>query len=436
MIFFWLCIEMFATVFENFIILKTCENIFEHRYVGRKKQLVFVTMLILTTAYVTVLNFFSFFEGVWAIGTVVLFELYCYIFIKGKNYLKMLIPVILYSAIFEINIMVTYIMGLTLGIPDTFVYAQHDGARLTAIFITKILFALFAYVLVCAVKRENIELKNKETLIITMVFFLTMIASICIIKMQIQMREESLAGFISIICILLTNIFVFVIIRWISKDNKDKVKIAMLEMQISEQKAMIEDTANIGYEIKSIEHDFKHHMFSILGMIEEGENIEAEQYLHNLLKEYEMSIFKYVFIENAAVNSILNMKISRCHMEHIDIKIEVETDFADFEDIDICVLLANLLDNAIESSCMQKNPKIVVKIRNIRNYLNLHIQNKIRKSVLKDNKKLQTTKLNKENHGFGIYSVQTIVEKYEGMSSFYEENEYFIADIWLKKKYN
>ena len=210
----------------------------------------------------------------------------------------------------------------------------------------------------------------------------------------------------------------------------------MLEMQISEQKAMIEDTANIGYEIKSIEHDFKHHMFSILGMIEEGENIEAEQYLHNLLKEYEMSIFKYVFIENAAVNSILNMKISRCHMEHIDIKIEVETDFADFEDIDICVLLANLLDNAIESSCMQKNPKIVVKIRNIRNYLNLHIQNKIRKSVLKDNKKLQTTKLDKENHGFGIYSVQTIVEKYEGMSSFYEENEYFIADIWLKKKYN
>ena len=127
------------------------------------------------------------------------------------------------------------------------------------------------------------------------------------------------------------------------------------------------------------------------------------------------------------------MKISRCHANRIDIKTEIESDFSDFSDIDICVLLANLLDNAIEASAKVSSPQIILNIRNEKNYLCITVKNRIEKSVLDKNQTLQTTKKNKSRHGLGIYSIFQIVEKYDGMKSYYEKNGYFIADIWLKR---
>ena len=173
---------------------------------------------------------------------------------------------------------------------------------------------------------------------------------------------------------------------------------------------------------------------SILGNIENGNTEAAETYLKQLLHDYETSIFKYIYIDNSAVNSILNMKISRCHANKIDIKTEIESDFSDFSDIDICVLLANLLDNAIEASLNVDSPQITVSIRNEKNYLCILIRNRIESSVLEENGQLHTTKKDKSKHGLGVYSISQIVDKYDGMKNYYEKNGYFVADIWLKKK--
>lgn len=208
----------------------------------------------------------------------------------------------------------------------------------------------------------------------------------------------------------------------------------MLELQLSEQKTMIEETGNISREIKKAEHDLRHHLLSILGNIENGNTEAAETYLKQLLHDYETSIFKYIYIDNSAVNSILNMKISRCHANKIDIKTEIESDFSDFSDIDICVLLANLLDNAIEASLNVDSPQITVSIRNEKNYLCILIRNRIESSVLEENGQLHTTKKDKSKHGLGVYSISQIVDKYDGMKNYYEKNGYFVADIWLKKK--
>lgn len=208
----------------------------------------------------------------------------------------------------------------------------------------------------------------------------------------------------------------------------------MLELQLSEQKTMIEETGNISREIKKAEHDLRHHLLSVLGNIENGNTEAAETYLKQLLHDYETSIFKYIYIDNSAVNSILNMKISRCHANKIDIKTKIESDFSDFSDIDICVLLANLLDNAIEASLNVDSPQITVSIRNEKNYLCIVIRNRIENSVLEENGQLLTTKADKSKHGLGVYSISQIVDKYDGMKSYYEKNGYFVADIWLKKK--
>ena len=45
---------------------------------------------------------------------------------------------------------------------------------------------------------------------------------------------------------------------------------------------------------------------------------------------------------------------------------------------------------------------------------------------------LITTKKDKTAHGFGVASVKMLAKKYDGITSFYERNGQFIADVWLK----
>ena len=212
------------------------------------------------------------------------------------------------------------------------------------------------------------------------------------------------------------------------------ISIAIVDDDEGELRCIEKMVTHISKEIKKAEHDLKHHLLSVLGTLENGDTEQAETYLRTLLKEYETSIFKYVSLENSTINSVLNFKIGRCHANGIDLKLEIESDFKGFDDTDICVLLSNLLDNAIEASLLvEEHPAITLAVTNKQNYLCILIRNRIMQSVLKQNEQLKTTKQNKKNHGLGLYSVGQIVDKYEGMKNFYEKNGYFVADIWLKR---
>ena len=48
-----------------------------------------------------------------------------------------------------------------------------------------------------------------------------------------------------------------------------------------------------------------------------------------------------------------------------------------------------------------------------------------------DDPELKTTKQEKEEHGKGVPQIKHIVEKYEGICDFYEENGYFISCAFI-----
>ena len=116
------------------------------------------------------------------------------------------------------------------------------------------------------------------------------------------------------------------------------------------------------------------------------------------------------------------------------IRDRIDTDFAGFDADDLVNLLANSLDNAIESSLQQKKRKeIAIAIKNKRNYLWIEIKNAISSSVLQKNAKLLTTKANRKYHGFGTESIRNLVEKYDGGTEYYEKDGWFVLDIMMRK---
>lgn len=425
----WFIIELSATAFENYVILNSLNYYFKPR--GRYVLIPFWGAMVLTTGYVTVINQIHIFEGFLSAVTISLFILYALLFLEGKTLMKVIMVLIAFSLILGINMLVANAIAAILNIE---LLTEGDSVRLIALFLTKILFFAAMKIIVKLFKKEGFTLKSPELFAAAVMLVLTHVIAVILIAVQMNENNAEQLTFIAILSTILTDIFIIYMMRKISKDNKNTLRISLLELQLSEQKQMSEDAGQISKEIKKAEHDLKHHLLSVLGTLENGDTQEAEEYLRTLLKEYETSIFKYISLENSAINSVLNFKIGRCRANGIDFKLEIESDFAGFDDTDICVLLSNLLDNAIEASqLVPESPMITLTVTNKQNYLCILVRNRIMESVLAKNKQLKTTKQNKKNHGLGLYSVSQIVDKYEGMKNFYEKNGYFVADIWLKQ---
>lgn len=429
----WQFIEVAATVFEFFVTINFLNHVMGCRYSGNKKILLSITFIALLTLYISIVNRVYVFEGWLSLITIMITIIYAFIALNGSVVLKIVLPILSFSIMLLINTLVTYGLSIIFGMPGTFIFSENNSTRLLAIFLTKFLYFMSAKLLEHLFMKKTFNLKSRESYISVIMTFVTFFIAVSLVKLQIETHSRNILFGMCAICLMMMNIFIIYMMKRISKDNQNKLKISLLKLQISEQKTMMEDAGHISNEIKRVEHDFKHHLLCVLGNIENGDIESAQSYLRRLLCEYETNIFNYISVDNSAVNSILNLKIGRCRANGIDIKVEVESDFSYFNEIDLCVLLANLLDNAIEASENVNAPQIKVTIKNEKNYLCIMIKNKIEHSVLDKNEHLRTTKADKTRHGLGLYSISQIVEKYDGIKNYYEKNGFFTADIWLKR---
>ena len=83
---------------------------------------------------------------------------------------------------------------------------------------------------------------------------------------------------------------------------------------------------------------------------------------------------------------------------------------------DLCILFSNLLSNAVEAACKVEGGKsrfVEVKIGHFNGRIMIKVSNScILNSI--HNTELKTSKIDKENHGFGLKNIERIVEKYDG----------------------
>ena len=101
------------------------------------------------------------------------------------------------------------------------------------------------------------------------------------------------------------------------------------------------------------------------------------------------------------------------------------------DDQDWCIILANLLDNAIEASEKVADKKeIAVKLETYPYGAVINISNSYEQICLK-NGQLITTKENRLGHGLGYQSIRQAVQKYKGSIEFHAEDGKFTANIVL-----
>lgn len=104
---------------------------------------------------------------------------------------------------------------------------------------------------------------------------------------------------------------------------------------------------------------------------------------------------------------------------------------------DIYSLFGNLLDNAIEAVANigdEEKRYISMVVKRSIGFVSIHVENFFKDPVRFENGLPVTTKGNQEFHGYGMKSIQMIVEKYHGELQITAENEVFRINILLSMR--
>lgn len=202
-------------------------------------------------------------------------------------------------------------------------------------------------------------------------------------------------------------------------------------MTLTYKEKLIEDE-----KLKQIYHDLKNHII----VIQSGASNERKQYVENLLQrvvEYD----DWIVSGCNVLDAILYAKKAETKLLKINMEVIIVKDLADInfvDEIDLCTIFGNLLDNAIEG-CQRASEttaqKIIINIDIVNSFFVMVIENSFNsESVQRNNNIFKTSKQDKLLHGIGIQSVKSAIDKYDGSLILEPNDEKFIVKALIPIK--
>lgn len=434
---FWMIFELVVNLFQSAIVLQTIRAILKDKRTGKKANLAYILFVAILFLELSFVNFIVPFEGIGIIISILIIYIYSLINLKGTFMQKMFWSIFVMLLIMGITIVVLSIEGCIIGKGYLNLVIQKDLYRFVGVVIIQIvLFYLTRFMIKRTKKDSTYSLKWNEwfvLLIIPVISIFTMsFVSLIIINIEDQLSPmQHIFSILSILGILMTNSLVYVLYVNMQKDHAKQLEYSILQQAFKSQEKSVEETKILYQSVRSIRHDLKQHFQVALTMLHSGKINEAVDYMEKYNDTVLDGISNKVFCDNDVVNYIINSKSKICSDRHIKIYFYIANEIPEFSDLDLCVLLGNALDNAIEGVSGEGNNEIYLELRNVDNFFMISVKNTIINSVLEDNPNLISTKNEKEVHGVGILSMKEVVQKYNGSIEFYESDNKFCCDMLL-----
>ena len=186
--------------------------------------------------------------------------------------------------------------------------------------------------------------------------------------------------------------------------------------------------------IRSLRHDLKNHVISMQLLLEQGDTTALAAYLNTLRDETAAPVTGFQ-TGNELLDGLLRRKLSPIKEQNI--RIEVSLDFyagSFMEPFDLCVLMGNILDNAVEA-CLRMDPMRERFIRlsggKTANCLLIRLENSYDGENIPNGGILPTSKTDKRLHGFGLRNVRRVVDHYHGTMTISVEDGCFAISLLL-----
>ncbi len=183
--------------------------------------------------------------------------------------------------------------------------------------------------------------------------------------------------------------------------------------------------------VKRMRHDLKNHLTIINTLCEEERYEELREYTASLNQEA-ASMGNIIFTGNDIADMVLRSKMQLATQKNILFEFDGTLEaLKNLEAPDICGLLSNAYDNALEACVTIPNAYIRTKVSTTSNYTVIQITNPVLQQVPLHNNSATTTKAETHAHGYGMDIMKRIACKYKGNCTFESSEKEFTVKIRL-----
>ncbi len=185
-------------------------------------------------------------------------------------------------------------------------------------------------------------------------------------------------------------------------------------------------------ELRKFRHDVKNHMLALNSMCTSEDNTQIKKYLSQLTNEVS-SKNPVEYTGNRELDAVIAPFVLEAESKNIKVQFKgIVSDDVAIDMFDMCTIISNLLNNAIEACEKIQEGKRIIELEivgyNSQIYITVRNSYDVER-IINRRQKFITTKEDKLNHGIGLENVRRTVKKYDGDMRISQENEKFIVSI-------
>jgi hypothetical protein len=430
----WIFIELAAIFVENFAIIYFLNSRFVSKYSTYLPQIsvwaissvcgILVVFLNLPDLIYSLANFFIMFAFLW-------------FFKHGTFSIKVLHIIIVFALLMSTSIAGAGIASVMTDVNINYTLIYQDTSRLLAIILIKsmqvVLFFAFAKRSTAAHGVSKVSVFAFICIIVALFASLLQIFSIID---NFDMTFNLTLIWVSV-GLLFIMIMIFVLYEIFVHEEAKNLTLAANLQRMEIENHYLNEIDFLYADMRKWRHEYTTNLTALYAYIDNNENEKALTYIKNLNVESEQHR-NILQTGNIVLDAVVSSKFAFAHSKGINLKIHaVYPKDNEIEDRDLCAIMSNLLDNAIEA-CLKIEDEnrakfisfsLLAKGKNMM----VSISNSFDGVIKKQGNRILTTKDRRFN-GIGIGYVDSIIGKYQGIVRREHEGGVFTTNIIIPLK--
>lgn len=428
-------------VASSVIAVEYMDHAMEKRHKGIWRHLLFAIGCAAYLAVMKILNRAMRFEGIVGLACGMVLILYGVAALKGNFHQIAMLGVAWVFTAMTSTCIAMAVAGLAtgMGLPDLNARLETDHALwMHAAMAAAILKFSMGRVILIMYKRER-RPASAEDGAMAGIFFVLFLVVFGIFQMETGCISDEKREWLSLwvlggilAAILLMGFFY----RKTEEFRRGQREKECQEKRLEMQKEQLRDLYMACREANHFRHDMSGRLDVLYRLLRKEKYGETAEYIKGMGEELETCLEMPRDTGNEGLNAALMKAAQTCKEEGIEFHYVVFGKPEKIDDMDMARLMRGLLDNGIEACQRMGNAagerEIEVVVRELDGATEIQMRNSIGESVLKNNFNLESGKSEKLRHGFGMESIQRLIEKHYGNYICREEEGRFVQEIILK----
>jgi signal transduction histidine kinase len=429
---FWLnalyvFLVMLPLVFEGIITTYFVDGVL--KYEVRHKRLVYLILALIGAGYGAAKALIGFgseddmiiINDIEAFAIMAVTIISLAVFIKAKWWKKIVVAFLAFDIIMAVNEIFS-----TLSDQIVFTFSWSSQVAIMAFFVLfNLLILLLEFAFLYVLKRLRDKSDNTPlpiSVMLTIAVLLNVFISMFpdLLEDADNTDSKRVMTILGMIMILLFMALFFYI--RVTKKERDDLKDLnhVNEELVASQAKFFETTAKSDNEIRAMRHDMRNNIQVLKLLLENGDYDKMREYLDEMGDNL-VSADVSAHTGDTIADAIIADKTAKAEDCGVKLKCSGKITGVEISPVDMCKILANLLDNAIEAASVPELSEIGDSLRTIElqfrktdNFFMISVTNPCAVAPEINDGKIQTSKKDRKNHGFGIHNIENAASGYGG----------------------